>query len=491
MLEDTIAAISTPIGEGGIGIVRISGDESEQIAQKLFVPKKRDIRHFNERTLYLGNIIDPESGDIVDEVLLSIFRSPKTYTREDMVEINCHGGMIAQRRVLELVIKSGARIAEPGEFTKRAFLNGRIDLSQAEAVIDVIRAKTGRALKMANVQLSGGLSEKTKKIRAQLLEIISHIEANIDFPEEDIPDADIETIKNKITETKKAVEQILKGTVAGKILKEGLSTLIAGNTNVGKSSLLNALRMGTETFQTLKKVLNEKGLSTAVGDEGGFAPNLSSNEEAIIYLVKAIEKAGYIPGKDIYIAIDAASSEFFNNGKYQLKGEVLEYDSAGMVEYYSRLVEKYPIISIEDGMSEEDWDGWKMLTQSLGDKVQIVGDDLFVTSTSRLSQGIDMGVANSILIKLNQIGTLSETLDAIQMASRAGYTSVISHRSGETEDTTIADLVVAVNAGQIKTGAPSRTDRVAKYNQLLRIEEELGSSSEYPGMGAFFNIKRL
>ncbi len=259
---------------------------------------------------------------------------------------------------------------------------------------------------------------------------------------------------------------------------------------IGAKSFAHALRMGVETFQTLKKVLAEKGLSTAVGDEGGFAPNLSSNEEAIIYLVKAIEKAGYIPGKDIYIAIDAASSEFFSDGKYQLKGEVLEYDAAGMVDYYSRLVEKYPIISIEDGMSEDDWDGWKMLTQSIGDKVQIVGDDLFVTNTSRLSRGIDLGVANSILIKLNQIGTLSETLDAIQMASRAGYTSVVSHRSGETEDTTIADLVVAVNAGQIKTGAPSRTDRVAKYNQLLRIEEELGSSAEYPGIKAFYNIKR-
>lgn len=259
---------------------------------------------------------------------------------------------------------------------------------------------------------------------------------------------------------------------------------------IGAKSFAHALRMGVETFQTLKKVLAEKGLSTAVGDEGGFAPNLSSNEEAIIYLVKAIEKAGYIPGKDIYIAIDAASSEFFSDGKYQLKGEVLEYDAAGMVDYYSRLVKKYPIISIEDGMSEDDWDGWKMLTQSIGDKVQIVGDDLFVTNTSRLSRGIDLGVANSILIKLNQIGTLSETLDAIQMASRAGYTSVVSHRSGETEDTTIADLVVAVNAGQIKTGAPSRTDRVAKYNQLLRIEEELGSSAEYPGIKAFYNIKR-
>jgi enolase len=248
--------------------------------------------------------------------------------------------------------------------------------------------------------------------------------------------------------------------------------------------------MGTETFQTLKKVLNNKGLSTTVGDEGGFAPNLSSNEEAIIYLVEAIEKAGYTPGEDIFIAIDAASSEFFSDGKYYLKGEGLEYDAEEMVNYYAKLVEKYPIISIEDGMAEEDWAGWRLLTKTIGNKVQLVGDDLFVTNTSRLSQGITMDVANSILIKLNQIGTLSETLDAIQMASRAGYTAVVSHRSGETEDTTIADLVVAVNSGQIKTGAPSRTDRVAKYNQLLRIEEELGDSAEYPGLKAFYNIKR-
>jgi enolase len=259
---------------------------------------------------------------------------------------------------------------------------------------------------------------------------------------------------------------------------------------LGAKSFAQALRMGTETFQTLKKVLNNKGLSTTVGDEGGFAPNLSSNEEAIIYLVEAIEKAGYTPGEDIFIAIDAASSEFFSDGKYYLKGEGLEYDAEEMVNYYAKLVEKYPIISIEDGMAEEDWAGWRLLTKTIGNKVQLVGDDLFVTNTSRLSQGITMDVANSILIKLNQIGTLSETLDAIQMASRAGYTAVVSHRSGETEDTTIADLVVAVNSGQIKTGAPSRTDRVAKYNQLLRIEEELGDSAEYPGLKAFYNIKR-
>lgn len=257
---------------------------------------------------------------------------------------------------------------------------------------------------------------------------------------------------------------------------------------VGAKSFSQALRMGSETFHTLKKVLSEKGLNTAVGDEGGFAPNLSSNEEAIKVIIEAIEKAGYVPGEDIFIALDPAATEFYKDGKYHLKGEGLEYDSAGMVEYYVRLVEKYPIISIEDGMAEEDWDGWKMLTEALCEKIQLVGDDLFVTNTERLEKGIKLGVANSILIKLNQIGTLTETLNAIKMAERAGYTAIVSHRSGETEDTTIADLVVAVNAGQIKTGAPSRTDRVAKYNQLLRIEEELGLAAEFPGMKAFYNI---
>lgn len=258
----------------------------------------------------------------------------------------------------------------------------------------------------------------------------------------------------------------------------------------GAKSFAQALQMGAETFHTLKKVLAQRGLNTAVGDEGGFAPNLSSNEEAIKFIIEAIEKAGYVPGKDIFVALDPASSEFYVDGKYQLKGEGLEYDAAGMAEYYSRLVEKYPIISIEDGMAEEDWEGWKLLTQAIGDKVQLVGDDLFVTNTKRLARGIENKVANSILIKLNQIGTLTETLDAIQMAERAGYTAVVSHRSGETEDTTIADLVVGVNAGQIKTGAPSRTDRVAKYNQLLRIEEELDLTAQYLGLEAFYNIHR-
>ncbi|TYP53272.1 phosphopyruvate hydratase [Thermosediminibacter litoriperuensis] len=259
---------------------------------------------------------------------------------------------------------------------------------------------------------------------------------------------------------------------------------------VGAENFAHALRMGAETFHSLKKVLGDKGLSTTVGDEGGFAPNLASNEDAIKYILEAVEKAGYVPGKDIYVALDAAATELYKDGRYHLRGEGLELDPAAMVEYYVKLVEKYPIISIEDGMAEEDWDGWKLLTGALGKKVQLVGDDLFVTNTERLARGIELGVANSILIKLNQIGTLTETLDAIKMAERAGYTAVVSHRSGETEDTTIADLVVGVNAGMIKTGAPSRTDRVAKYNQLLRIEEDLATAASYPGIKAFYNIMK-
>lgn len=259
---------------------------------------------------------------------------------------------------------------------------------------------------------------------------------------------------------------------------------------VGAKTFAEALRMSSEVYHSLKSILKSKGYDTGVGDEGGFAPNLSSNEEAIQVIVEAIEKSGYVPGKEMYIALDPASSEIYENGKYNLAGEGKILTPAEMVEYYAKLVEKYPIISIEDGMAEEDWEGWKLITERLGDKVQLVGDDLFVTNTNRLSTGIERGVANSILIKLNQIGTLTETLNAIEMAERAGYTAVISHRSGETEDTTIADLVVAVNAGQIKTGAPARSERVAKYNQLLRIEEELADMSEYRGLKAFYNIKR-
>jgi len=258
---------------------------------------------------------------------------------------------------------------------------------------------------------------------------------------------------------------------------------------LGAPTFSEALRMSSEVYHSLKSVLGKDGLSTAVGDEGGFAPDLKSNEDAIKYIIKAIEKAGFKPGKDIYIAMDPASTEFYEKGKYNLKGEGKIYTSAEMVDYYKELVDKYPIISIEDGMAEEDWDGWKKLTEKIGSKIQVVGDDLFVTNTKRLNKGLEMGVANSILIKVNQIGTLSETLDAIEMAKTAGYTAVVSHRSGETEDTTISDIAVAVNAGQIKTGAPSRTDRVCKYNQLLRIEEDLGSEAEYPGMAAFYNLK--
>lgn len=258
----------------------------------------------------------------------------------------------------------------------------------------------------------------------------------------------------------------------------------------GAASFSEALRMGAEVYHALKGILKAKGLGTGVGDEGGFAPDLSSNEEAIKVIIEAIEKAGYVPGKDAFIALDPASSEFFEDGKYNLAGEGRMLTPHEMADYYVELCEKYPIISIEDGMAEEDWEGWKYLTDKIGKKIQLVGDDLFVTNTSRLGMGIERETANSILIKLNQIGTLTETLNAIEMAARAGYTAVVSHRSGETEDTTIADLVVATNAGQIKTGAPARSERVAKYNQLLRIEEELGDMAEFRGLKSFFNIKR-
>jgi enolase len=256
----------------------------------------------------------------------------------------------------------------------------------------------------------------------------------------------------------------------------------------GAVSFSEALRMCSEVYLILKGILKSRGYETGVGDEGGFAPNLGSNEEAIRIIVDAIEKAGYIPGKDIFIALDPAASEIYEDERYNLAGEGRVLTSEEMVDYYENLVDKYPIISIEDGMAEEDWRGWKLITERVGDRVQLVGDDLFVTNTERLQKGINMGVANSILIKLNQIGTLTETLNAIEMAERAGYTAVISHRSGETEDTTIADLVVAVNAGQIKTGAPARSERVAKYNQLLRIEEELGEMGEFRGLKSFYNI---
>ena len=259
---------------------------------------------------------------------------------------------------------------------------------------------------------------------------------------------------------------------------------------VGAKTFSDALQMCAEVYHTLKKTLHAKGYSTAIGDEGGFAPDLKSNEEAIEVIIEAITAAGYKAGEDMFIAIDAASSEYYKDGKYVLEHEGKTLTAAEMVDFLENWVNKYPIISIEDGMAEEDWEGWKLLTERLGKKVQLVGDDLFVTNTERLERGIDLGVGNSILIKLNQIGTLTETLNAIEMANRAGYTAVISHRSGETEDTTIADLVVAVNAGQIKTGAPARSERVAKYNQLIRIEEELDDVAEYRGRKAFFNIKK-
>jgi enolase len=259
---------------------------------------------------------------------------------------------------------------------------------------------------------------------------------------------------------------------------------------VGASSFAEALRWGVETYHALKKVLKNKGYSTGIGDEGGFAPSLGSNEEAVELIIEAVQQAGYTPGRDIYVALDPAASEIYHDGKYVLKKEGRTLTGAEMVDFYEGWVEKYPIISIEDGLAEDDWDNWVLMRQRLGDRLQIVGDDLLVTNVERLARGIERRAANSILIKLNQIGTLTETLAAIEMAKRANWTAVVSHRSGETEDTTIADLVVATNAGQIKTGAPARSDRVAKYNQLLRIEDQLGDSAAYAGMSAFYNIER-
>ncbi|WP_026825446.1 MULTISPECIES: phosphopyruvate hydratase [Exiguobacterium] len=261
---------------------------------------------------------------------------------------------------------------------------------------------------------------------------------------------------------------------------------------VGAPTFREALRMGAEVFHALKSVLSGMGLNTAVGDEGGFAPNLKSNEEAITVILEAIEKAGYKAGEDIYLAMDVASSEFYDKstGKYELAGEGKTMTTAELVDFYAELVDKYPIISIEDGCDENDWDGFKLLTDKIGSKVQLVGDDLFVTNTEKLAEGIEKGISNSILIKVNQIGTLTETFDAIEMAKKAGYTAVISHRSGETEDATIADIAVATNAGQIKTGSLSRTDRIAKYNQLLRIEDMLGDVAKYDGIKSFYNLKK-
>ncbi|WP_153146238.1 phosphopyruvate hydratase [Dechloromonas sp. H13] len=258
---------------------------------------------------------------------------------------------------------------------------------------------------------------------------------------------------------------------------------------VGASSFREALRCGAEIFHALKKLLDKAGHSTAVGDEGGFAPNLGSHAEALQIIMQAIENAGYVPGQDVLLALDCAASEFYRDGKYHLSGEGLQLTSAQFTDYLANLADQFPIVSIEDGMSEADWDGWKLLTDRLGDKVQIVGDDVFVTNTKIFKEGIRRGIGNSILIKINQIGTLSETFAAVEMAKRAGYTAVISHRSGETEDSTIADIAVGLNAGQIKTGSLSRSDRIAKYNQLLRIEEDLGDTASYPGRETFYNLR--
>ncbi|MEE1038183.1 MAG: phosphopyruvate hydratase [Eubacterium sp.] len=295
------------------------------------------------------------------------------------------------------------------------------------------------------------------------------------------------------------------GGVNGKVLPTPMMNILNGGSHadntvdiqefmimpVGAPTFREALRMGAEVFHNLKAVLKAKGMNTSVGDEGGFAPNLATNEEAIAVIIEAIEKAGYKPGDDVKIALDVAASEFFDAEAniYNLTGEGVSRTAAEMVEFYEMLCEKYPIVSIEDGLAEDDWDGWKLLTEKLGKKVQLVGDDLFVTNTARLAEGIEKGIANSILIKVNQIGTLTETFDAIEMAKKAGYTAVVSHRSGETEDVTISDIVVGLNAGQIKTGSLCRTDRIAKYNQLLRIEEMLEGTAQYAGDDAFYNLK--
>ncbi|TAM00067.1 MAG: phosphopyruvate hydratase, partial [Paraburkholderia sp.] len=258
---------------------------------------------------------------------------------------------------------------------------------------------------------------------------------------------------------------------------------------VSQPTFREALRCGAEVFHALKKILSDRGMSTAVGDEGGFAPNFGSNDECLSTILQAIEKAGYRAGEDVLLALDCAASEFYHDGKYQLAGEGLQLSSAEFSDYLATLADKFPIVSIEDGMHESDWAGWKLLTDKLGKKIQLVGDDLFVTNTRILKEGIEKGIANSILIKINQIGTLTETFAAIEMAKRAGYTAVISHRSGETEDSTIADIAVGLNAGQIKTGSLSRSDRISKYNQLLRIEEDLGDIATYPGKSAFYNLR--
>jgi enolase len=259
---------------------------------------------------------------------------------------------------------------------------------------------------------------------------------------------------------------------------------------VSMTSFREAVRCGAEIFHALKKIIHDQGMSTSVGDEGGFAPNFKSNEECLNTILKAIEKAGYKPGEDVLLALDCAASEFYKDGKYDLSGEGLQLTSVEFADYLANLVDKYPIVSIEDGMHEGDWEGWAILTEKLGNKIQLVGDDLFVTNTKILKEGIEKNIANSILIKVNQIGTLTETFAAIEMAKRAGYTAVISHRSGETEDSTIADIAVGTNAGQIKTGSLSRSDRIAKYNQLIRIEEDLGDVASYPGRSAFYNLRK-
>ena len=425
-------------------------------------------------------------GEIIDIIAREIIDSRGNPTVE--VEVFLETG-VSGRAAVPSGASTGSREALELRDTRRKRYNGKGVLQAVSNVNEVIAPKLLGLESSLQVLIDRALllldgTENKKKLGANAILGVSMAVAKATAAELELP-----------------LYSYLGG-VNAKILPVPMMNIVNGGAHAdnnvdiqefmilpaGAASFTEALRMGVETFHALKGVLKKKGLQTAVGDEGGFAPNLRSNEEAMESILEGITRAGYKPGKDIFIGIDAAASEFYSakDKKYVLSAEKKPNKSAEeMIEFYSSWVKKYPLISIEDGLDESDWAGWKKLTKQLGGTIQLVGDDIFVTNTAILKKGIDSGIANSILVKLNQIGSVTETMDAVDMAHRAGYTAVISHRSGETEDVTIADLAVALNSGQIKTGAPSRTDRVAKYNQLLRIEEELGSAARYAGTGAF------
>lgn len=426
----------------------------------------------------MGEIIDILAREIIDS------RGNPTVEVEVFLETGASG-----RAAVPSGASTGTREALELRDTRRKRYNGKGVLQAVSNVNEVIAPKLLGLESSLQVLIDRALllldgTDNKKKLGANAILGVSMAVAKATAAELEIP------LYNYL------------GGVNAKVLPVPMMNIVNGGAHAdnnvdiqefmilpaGAASFAEALRMGVETFHALKGVLKKKGLQTAVGDEGGFAPNLRSNEEAMESILEGITKAGYKPGKDIFIGIDAAASEFYSakDKKYVLGAEKKPNKSAAeMIEFYSAWVKKYPLISIEDGLDESDWTGWKALTEKLGDKIQLVGDDIFVTNTAILQKGISSGIANSILVKLNQIGSVTETMDAVDMAHRAGYTAVISHRSGETEDVTIADLAVALNSGQIKTGAPSRTDRVAKYNQLLRIEEELGAAARYAGRTAF------